>query len=474
MTVSSTKKLAELRRIVSLACDDALDERQKEQIERLLDEDRDLIPYYISMVQVDSLVEQSCGLSVLAPTGLGGESLLDQPHVESPTSEAENSASSRSPESDYVDVAASRHSGARGRRGPKFPKVKTRGFGISITTAAGFLVAASLLIAFGVQVVRWSLPAAHVVAMHAADWGDEGSLEVGSAVRGSWNRLESGTVHLSFRRGAMVAITGPALFRATSPNSCDLVYGSLSAHINEEAVGFRVDTEEASVVDMSTGFRMTVDTDNNVSVHVTKGSVEMMRQGDSTGVELGAGEVGAYAARDASISKAVAEHVRVEGQIVYRETHPASLGYRAFVEDDLINLFLESHRLKLPHDVMLNLVDTGWYDQLGDAAGFAKAGQEVDCYLLHSSPQRRRHVVRGTVKFPRRIVGVICETDRLNATNSSLGSAWSLACMHPERGMESAPDLSSDIISISPDRRTLSVVMRTESIDQLRVLVEAN
>jgi hypothetical protein len=79
--------------------------------------------------------------------------------------------------------------------------------------------------------------------------------------------------------------------------------------------------------------------------------------------------------------------------------------------------------------------------------------------------------VEGTISFPGEILGIIASSDKLNSTNDLFSSPWSLRCQHPERGFEDAPDQNSDELSISPDRQTLSVKMRTQSIDQLRILV---
>ena len=100
------------------------------------------------------------------------------------------------------------------------------------------------------------------------------------------------------------------------------------------------------------------------------------------------------------------------------------------------------------------------------------AGKRVHSYLIHFSPQSGRRFVRGSVKFPGKILGVIGDTDMLNSTNSVLGTDWTLQCRHAERGIESTPDPNSDTVTVGSDMRTLSLKLRTESIDQLRVLVE--
>ncbi len=102
------------------------------------------------------------------------------------------------------------------------------------------------------------------------------------------------------------------------------------------------------------------------------------------------------------------------------------------------------------------------------------AGSVVDCYLVHFAPEGlERQQLSGTIRFPGKILGVITSSDRLNATNHMLGAEWTLQCFHGQRGVESTPDINADVVTLSPDGHTLSVIFRTEdAIDQLRVLVE--
>ncbi len=331
--------------------------------------------------------------------------------------------------------------------------------------------AVSAIVLLGVGFWLVNRPGASVVATIEAQWSDGKSREAGAPVGREWLELAEGEVRLAFRDGAMVTLHGPAKFRAASASRGALDYGVLSAHVPQAATGFTVETPRANVVDLGTGFRLSVAERGDLQLHVTEGKVRLdQRQGPAESLSLDAGQV-ATVDPQGRVTVEDAPSVAGSPSVRFLSQHAPSLGYKAFVHDDQLFVFLESHRLRLSREVRLNLTQPGRHDQLTGRQGHAAAGELVSSYLVHCSPQRRRHIVEGTIKFPGKIIGVICDSDSLNATNSLLGAGWSLQCQHAERGLESSPDMNSDVVTISPDRRTLSLRLRTESIDQVRVLV---
>jgi hypothetical protein len=110
----------------------------------------------------------------------------------------------------------------------------------------------------------------------------------------------------------------------------------------------------------------------------------------------------------------------------------------------------------------------------------------VRSYLLQLDPIGRLHKkdpnktrVMGQLTFDRPIVGLIGSTAKLDMTDGVLG--------HPrgeypktQRGIEPTrpadlPDSGRDVVTLSQDRRTLSLDLSAGSaVDQIRVVVQAS
>ncbi len=96
----------------------------------------------------------------------------------------------------------------------------------------------------------------------------EQQLSVGSHVR-----LQEGVLQLQFVSGAMVIIEGPAAFRVDSPDSGELISGSLASYVPPEAIGFTVIAGGLEVVDMGTEFSLKINEDETADVQVRRGEV---------------------------------------------------------------------------------------------------------------------------------------------------------------------------------------------------------
>ncbi len=334
-------------------------------------------------------------------------------------------------------------------------------------------VAAGVLIAvFGVYQVRRG-PDATFVALEDTVWNDGIERSVGDRLGSDWINLEAGVARIALRSGAKASISAPAHFRIMSGNSAQLSVGKLSAWTPPGAEGFAVQTPSLNVVDLGTAFQVAVGLDDGQTVHVTEGVVWV--EAEDTETQLTAGQVlvggGGFSPSVLDPSSLVPE---TTGAMLFTAEHPQSLGLNRFDHDDQIHVFLESFRNQLGHDLRVDVANTGRHTVFGPEGGNLKAGVVFHCYLVHFSPLQRRQVVEGSVTFPGKILGVLTDSDRLNGSNPILGSDWTLQCFHPQRGLESTPDRNSDILKISSDGRTLSATMRTEAIDQVRVLVAAD
>ena len=87
--------------------------------------------------------------------------------------------------------------------------------------------------------------------------------------------LESGLVKLIFADGSRVILEGPTRFRIDSQSSGFLEVGRLTSQVPKEAVGFRICTPVAEVVDLGTEFGVAVDEAGTTEVHVLRGEVKI-------------------------------------------------------------------------------------------------------------------------------------------------------------------------------------------------------
>lgn len=447
-----------LLRLVSMGCDANLADAEAAELEHLVGSDPRLVSEYVEAVTTESLLQQTCGLSPLAPTGAHAESGQTQSASSSRTVPPKFDSS---PQRNAMRASPSSPA-ARPARSPRHPRSWSFGW---------LSLAASVAAVAAVATLLTGRPAARIVASTDA-WlvGGEAPL-VGGRVGGSWMELDSGTLEVAFSDGAMMSVTGPAKLRALGGGIAEMSHGVAHFYVPQGAGDFVVETPGGNVVDLGTSFRVAIDGDAESSVHVTTGRVRVDSRIGTT-IDLRAGQRVNLSAT--GVIEAVAPaNPRVSGNFEFVAEHSLSLGYNAYDRDGVARVFLERAGLRLNHELRLDLAESGRHTQLQGSSKIVPEGAAVDVYLVHCAPASTRHEVRGAVRFPNEIVGVICGSDRLNATNGELGTRWTLQCGHPERGMESAPDVNSDEITISADRTTLAVNFRTMSIDQMRVLVAA-
>ena len=100
--------------------------------------------------------------------------------------------------------------------------------------------------------------------------------------RGSMT-LEQGYAQLTFKQGTQVLIQAPCTFKLQSSNKMALENGSMTANVPSQAVGFRVHTPWATVVDYGTEFGLSTGQTDGTEVHVFEGNVGV---GDATSSQV--------------------------------------------------------------------------------------------------------------------------------------------------------------------------------------------
>ena len=93
-------------------------------------------------------------------------------------------------------------------------------------------------------------------------------------------RLETGLAELAFRSGVQILIEGPVELELLSDMAVRLNAGRLTAKVPEDAIGFSVKTDSASVMDLGTEFGVSVDCNNESEVIVFDGQVIVSPRGE--------------------------------------------------------------------------------------------------------------------------------------------------------------------------------------------------
>ncbi|MCP4940630.1 MAG: FecR domain-containing protein [Planctomycetaceae bacterium] len=329
-----------------------------------------------------------------------------------------------------------------------------------------------------------------------AKWGSEERVMGDRLIKGKMH-LEIGLARLDFRNGATVTLQGPAVFEILSTDKTILTSGILTASIPESAVGFKVLTPAMDVVDLGTAFGVSVGGDGETDVCVFEGEVEVcLAEGKDTPHLVREGSAVRSRPRADSIDTVGYSTERYEnawpvtsgvlqatGLVKFVAPGPNFVPGR-FEDSERILVFHESSQVLLRSDLKVNVTEPGQYVRVRrrDKQAIA-AGQIIRSYLLQLNPigeftrdEADGARVIGQITFDRPILGLIGGTTHLIRTDELLG--------HPlgdygdtRRGIEPTrpddlPDSGRDNVTLSEDRRTLSLDLSASSaVDQIRVVV---
>ena len=326
--------------------------------------------------------------------------------------------------------------------------------------------------------------------------------ESGDRALGEWLgigrlNLEVGLARLDFSNGATVTLQGPAEFEILSANKTILKSGILTASMPESAIGFEVLTPAIDVVDLGTAFGVSVGADGETDVCVFEGKVEvslsdgvdmprLVREGNAVRSRPKADAINSV---DYSIERyedawpVTSGVLQATGLMKFVSPGPDFVPGR-YEDSDHILAFPERSRVLLKSDLEVNVTEPGQYIRVRRwGKRSIAAGQMVRSYLLQLNPIgefTRGEVsgarVIGQITFDRPILGLIGGTTLLTSTDEQLG--------HPlgdygdtRRGIEPTrpddlPDSGRDNVTLSRDRRTLSLDLSASSaVDQIRVVV---
>lgn len=136
-------------------------------------------------------------------------------------------------------------------------------------------------------------PLASVVEMEEAEWSPDSSAFAGSKkLTAGMLNLRRGTARLEMGCGARVSLRAPATLELIDSKAVRLLGGAMTVIAPDSAVGFRVLTPTADVVDLGTEFSVAVDAAGATEVHVSRGVVVTRSTGSEAVVPILQGEAG--------------------------------------------------------------------------------------------------------------------------------------------------------------------------------------
>ena len=108
----------------------------------------------------------------------------------------------------------------------------------------------------------------------SASWDQGNSYKVGDNFENGSHKLSSGYCELTNNKGVKIIVEGPAEFELISEKKVKLQQGTLVATVDDDKLGFEVDTPQTNVLDLGTEFGVSVSDKGETEVHVLEGKVE--------------------------------------------------------------------------------------------------------------------------------------------------------------------------------------------------------
>lgn len=108
----------------------------------------------------------------------------------------------------------------------------------------------------------------------AATSTSESVLSMGNSLGQGDIELSTGFSELTFNNGVIVVLEAPVKLTLNSADRITVKSGKLVARVPQNAIGFRIDTPTAEIIDLGTEFGVDVNTNGNSQVHVLEGEVK--------------------------------------------------------------------------------------------------------------------------------------------------------------------------------------------------------
>lgn len=293
-------------------------------------------------------------------------------------------------------------------------------------------------------------------------------------------KLVDGRVKINFQSGARLAIQAPAELKLLGPNSAQLHHGVATVRVPGEIKGFVLITPHQRLTDLGTSFGVDVDSTGDTAITVFEGEIELEHHRRLVG-----GQAVALTATDDTareIPYAIGQFLdtwqvsfgveKLVGDV--RVASPNERHAPGLVEDsNSLLLFPEREDALLKHGYVVDGMEPGTY-QRPFRKHTVKLTEDirVDSFLLqynpvHDDEESMNQKFQGELHFDRPIVALILQKDLLNSSDAQLALPETNFRNIFRRGIN-----DTDVVTLSPDRRVLSVFLNVKNgVDQIRVLV---
>ena len=321
-----------------------------------------------------------------------------------------------------------------------------------------------------------------VIWSGGASPGEDGS------IRSGLYHLQSGVVSMRMASGSELTVEGPAIFEVGDDASTFVHEGIALARVSPTDLGISLRSEGLSVSESARLIGIDARTDGTTEAIVFNGEVGICLTGGGKCRELSEFEaVKADHAREKLIDVPYNPHAfsnawallsGVDDNLgsVNIELPGAEIASSGGKEGE-VQVFVENESFRPESELEVDRVMVGEF-----AVAEANPGQQLQAkgelrsYLLQLWPTAEDgdEGVETSLTFDHPVVGVIFSSDRLESSDSSVGSVMAQAgeAESAGRGMDSG----SDEILLSQDRRTLNFRVKKGGgqVEQVRVLVALN
>lgn len=280
-----------------------------------------------------------------------------------------------------------------------------------------------------------------------------------------------GRAEFQLRGGTNVRLQGPTQLYVRSRTSAALANGAAEFTCPPGVEGYTVHLPSgARVVDLGTAFSMTAGPSLGESVHVTQGLVEL-HDGDRV-IPLPARHAARYVDGAWQLIDLTAQGVAAHSGNVHQLAFtPKSVAAGQLEDSERLFLLRERTNVQLEEPLMVAIRQPGefGFDKL--SSGPIEAGSTVDSYLLHfdavGDDKDAKRSIKASVTFDRPVLGLIVKAG-INRNDAMFAHPDAEYLEDKTRGIE-----KEDTVTLSEDRRTVSVHLTGWRPDQLRVFVKS-
>ena len=310
-------------------------------------------------------------------------------------------------------------------------------------------------------------------------------------------QLTSGRAKIQFASGCIIALEAPATLTIEDAMNIKLTRGRLNGFCPPSAHGFRVITPEASLVDLGTSFGVTLNEHQEAEFVVFDGMVEIEKGEHRTLLKNGHSVL---VNRDHSLVDTpfqgtpykqtwlLAEGILSTSGAVVPVDPDTPEGIAGQRDDFHVLVSPERHHVTLNRPLKTDLLEPGtfvadhWNAEKSVKLSPSASAESLSSFLLHARVERpitskTDHVhYQGSVTFAEPVVAVIASQNFIKKCDDLFATGpWKqIELPINNRGLEGNLEAPEDRVTLSADRRTLTIDLHTGyGIDELRVLTSS-